>query len=179
MHNNSVTAFAVNRIRISQAYWYNGFHEDGVHSIDVTKRFGLDLSTSSAQWTRISSIQHRKIASEQSEEFSGIYCETSDIVSAFWWYPREFSYQLYMMGLDLDELPKTTESEVRCLGLLVQPDSLCRIDYLAEKEENTISDEPKSLKTTYASKVQKKLRRLVWWKPSNNACSMSTLGACF
>jgi predicted NAD/FAD-binding protein len=32
------------------AYWYNGFHEDGVHSaLDVTKRFGLDLSTSSAQ----------------------------------------------------------------------------------------------------------------------------------
>ena len=38
-----------NQTHFAGAYWYNGFHEDGVHSaLDVTKRFGLDLSTSSA-----------------------------------------------------------------------------------------------------------------------------------
>ncbi|WP_052879386.1 NAD(P)/FAD-dependent oxidoreductase [Vibrio coralliirubri] len=37
-----------NQTHFAGAYWYNGFHEDGVHSaLDVTKRFGLDLSTSS------------------------------------------------------------------------------------------------------------------------------------
>ncbi|PTP74414.1 DUF1365 domain-containing protein [Vibrio splendidus] len=95
-----------------------------------------------------------EIASEKSEELSGIYWGNvrhrrfGDIT-------HEFSYQLYMMGLDLDELPQTTARSVLFGTRWYNPIRFVESDYLAEKKENATTDEPKSLKQRIASKVQK------------------------
>ncbi|MFS1931966.1 DUF1365 domain-containing protein [Vibrio splendidus] len=92
-------------------------------------------------------------ASEKSEELSGIYWGNvrhrrfGDIT-------HEFSYQLYMMGLDLDELPQTTARSALFGTRWYNPIRFVESDYLAEKEENVTNGEPKSLKQRIASKVQ-------------------------
>ncbi len=94
-----------------------------------------------------------EIASEKSEELSGIYWGNvrhrrfGDIT-------HEFSYQLYMMGLDLDELPQTTSRSALFGTRWYNPIRFVESDYLAEKKENVTTDEPKSLKQRIASKVQ-------------------------
>lgn len=73
------------------------------------------------------------IASEKSEELSGIYWGNvrhrrfGDIT-------HEFSYQLYMMGLDLDELPQTTARSVLFGTRWFNPIRFVESDYLAEKK---------------------------------------------
>lgn len=90
---------------------------------------------------------------EKSEELSGIYWGNvrhrrfGDIT-------HEFSYQLYMMGLDLDELPQTTARSALFGTQWYNPIRFVESDYLAEKKENSINNEPKSLKQRIASKVQ-------------------------
>ncbi|MEZ9654269.1 DUF1365 domain-containing protein [Vibrio splendidus] len=92
-------------------------------------------------------------ASEKSEELSGIYWGNvrhrrfGDIT-------HEFSYELYMMGLDLDELPQTTARSALFGTRWYNPIRFVESDYLAEKEENVTNGEPKSLKQRIASKVQ-------------------------
>lgn len=94
-----------------------------------------------------------EIVSEKSEELSGIYWGNvrhrrfGDIT-------HEFSYQLYMMGLDLDEIPQTT-TRSRLFGTQwFNPIRFVESDYLAEKKENVTADEPKTLKQRIASKLQ-------------------------
>lgn len=75
-----------------------------------------------------------EIASEKSEELSGIYWGNvrhrrfGDIT-------HEFSYQLYMMGLDLDELPQTTARSALFGTRWYNPIRFVESDYLAEKKK--------------------------------------------
>ncbi len=71
---------------------------------------------------------------EKSEELSGIYWGNvrhrrfGDIT-------HEFSYQLYMMGLDLDELPQTTARSALFGTQWYNPIRFVESDYLAEKKK--------------------------------------------
>ncbi|MCZ8498700.1 DUF1365 family protein [Vibrio lentus] len=67
---------------------------------------------------------------------------------------HDFSYQLYMMGLDLDEILKQPLQSLIRNSQWYNPIRFVESDYLAEKRKMSAADEPKSLKQRIASKVQ-------------------------